>query len=410
MKSFFRTLSLIGLIITSVLFGLVFFEGLKIPDEIHFLESEKQLITNVPRTAAYVNCYKAVGSRGSTGNGYVLDFKLLKTIPIKSSSVTVSKRQYVVPGGEAFGLKLYCDGVMIVGFDEVKNGSINVCPGKEAGLQTGDVITSVDGVKITSSAQLIDCLRNAQKSKLRLNVSRNGKPIETQLNLVRKEDGTGNKAGLWVRDSTAGVGTVTYYQKNNLSFAGLGHGVCDVDTGKLLPLLKGEAVGAVISGCYKSENGMMGELCGVFTVERMGDIYLNNENGVYGGIKKVPDGKKEIPVATVQEIHTGKVQIYSTVNGRDTQSYDAEIVRFCNTQDKSGKNFVVKITDSELLEKTGGIVQGMSGSPIVQDGMLVGAVTHVFINDSTQGYGIFAENMLEITNSIQSAEAYGQAS
>ena len=400
MKRFFKALSLIGLIITSVIFGLVFLEGLKIPDEIHLLDSGTQLVSNIPQTAVYVNSGKSVSSEESGSQSYQLDFRLLKTIPIKTSNVTVRKRQYAVPGGEAFGLKLYCDGVIVVGFDEVLDGTVKVCPGREAGLEKGDIITKVEDVRITDSETLIKCLQDAKKSKLKLTVSRNGKPIETQLTLVRSDNGTGNKAGLWIRDSAAGVGTVTYYLKDNMSFAGLGHAVCDTDSGRRIPLSKGEAVNAVISGCYKSDNTIAGELCGVFTVEKIGDIYYNLENGVYGSALKIPNTKKEIPVATKQEVHTGKAQIISTVEGTDTETYDIEITRICNAQDKNGKNFCVRITDNDLLEKTGGIVQGMSGSPIIQDGMLAGAVTHVFVNDPMQGYGIYAENMLEVSGTI----------
>ncbi len=400
MKKFFKALSLFGLLIASVIFGLVFLEGLKIPDEINILEGDSQLVSNVPRTAAYVNSYKSVSTRGSGGGSYVLDFKLLKTIPIKSSSVTVRQRRYVVPGGEAFGLKLYSDGVMAVGFDEVLDGGVKVCPGREAGLEAGDVITALDGKRVTRSAELIGYLKSATKSNVRLSVSRDGKPFETELSLVRDEGGAGNKAGLWIRDSTAGVGTLTYYRRDNMSFAGLGHAVCDVDTGRVIPLLYGDAVGAVISGCYKSEGSVTGELCGVFTVEKLGDIVFNRENGVYGTVKKIPSDRKEIPVASKQEVHPGEAEIISTVNGNTTERFSIKIVRICNSQDKNGKNFTLKVTDDRLLEKTGGIVQGMSGSPIIQDGMLAGAVTHVFVNDPTQGYGIFAENMLEISDSI----------
>ncbi|MBE6828180.1 MAG: SpoIVB peptidase [Ruminococcaceae bacterium] len=399
MKAFFKTLSFIGLVITSVIFGFVFFSGSKIPDEIHLMQSEKLEVGKIFSDSAYAAAVNAAES-GRDNNSYTVSFTLLKTIPIKSSSVTVTERRYAVPGGEAFGLKIYTEGVMVVGMDSVTDGSITVNPGKEAGLEAGDIITHIDGAKVSSSDEVTNCLHNANKSVFVLSVSRNGMPYETTLNTVRDQNGGGNKAGLWIRDSTAGVGTLTFYSKSDGTFAGLGHGVCDIDTGRLLPLAEGQAVGAVINGCFKSESGTMGELCGAFTDEKVGDILYNRENGVYGILSEDISDKKELPVAVRQEIQTGAAQIISTVDSEGPKFYDIQIVKISDTNDKNGKNMVIEVTDPALLEKTGGIVQGMSGSPIIQNGMLVGAVTHVFLNDSTQGYAIFAENMLEASDEI----------
>ena len=188
---------------------------------------------------------------------------------------------------------------------------------------------------------------------------------------------------------------MTFYNTRTSCFAGLGHAVCDVDTGAILDIKSGEIVPAKITGVYKGVSGSPGELCGIFSTDKaIGKIICNNENGVYGKMNGKIDGE-EIPVAFKQEIEAGKAQILTTINGEKPQYYDVEIVKINLNSSSVQKNMVIKITDEQLIESTGGIVQGMSGSPIIQNGMLVGAVTHVFVNDPTKGYAIFAENMLD---------------
>lgn len=407
MKYFFKIISLIGLMITSVIFGMVIFAQKTIPDSIHLVESEKIMISeifslNVTQNEDYVsaNTQSNVIDDRCEDKEYTLDISLLNTIPVKSSSVTVSKRQYVVPGGDVFGIKLYTNGAVIVGMDDVQTSSGARNPGKEAGLETGDVITALNGEKITTVNELTKFFQNTNDKTIRVTADRNGKPFEATLTLAVSESDGRNKAGLWVRDSTAGVGTVTYYNKNTGVFGGLGHAVCDVDTGKMMPLLYGDAMSARISGCYKGTPSATGELCGVFTNKKTGDLKINCECGIYGIYKEAVNGQ-EIPVAAKQEITAGPAQIISTVDINGPKYYDIEIVKVFLQNDSNNKNMIIKITDPELIEKTGGIVQGMSGSPIIQNGMLVGAVTHVFVNDPLQGYGIFAENMLKISNSVE---------
>ena len=214
------------------------------------------------------------------------------------------------------------------------------------------------------------------------------------------------KAGLWVRDSSAGIGTVTFYDRKNGIFAGLGHAVCDVDTGEELPISGGDAVNAAVKGCYKGKDGSPGELCGVFAPGEIGELYENCGIGVYGAFSELPK-TGEMPVAIVDEVKTGKAQIISTVDADGPQYYDIEITKIYT---KSGqRNMIIEVRDKRLIEKTGGIVQGMSGSPIVQNGMLVGAVTHVFINDPLKGYAIFAQTMAEEAERI-SSPGYSAAS
>ncbi len=408
MKLALKLISFIGLIITSVIFGIVFLGQRSIPDEIHLVGSEQinsnemfSLKVSAEELITSRTVFSSANRAGSDGKEeYTLNFSLLGTIPIKASSVTVSQRQYAVPSGEIFGIKLYTDGVIITGTDSVECEGRAVNPGREAGLEPGDIITAVNSKKVTKVSEVTAFVQNSDEGVLNLTVSRNGRPFETQLKLVRSQTDNCCKAGLWIRDSTAGVGTLTYYDKNSGVFAGLGHPVCDVDTGAVMPLLTGEAVDAVINGCYKGSNGVTGELCGVFTVNSLGKLYINCENGVYGVLDSIPKGK-EIPVASKQEVQTGPAEIIATVDSESPQHYSIKIVRLNALSDKDEKNMVIEVTDERLIEKTGGIVQGMSGSPIIQNGMLVGAVTHVFVNNSNQGYAIFAENMLATSNSLK---------
>ena len=408
MKLALKLVSFIGLIITSVIFGIVFLGQRSIPDEIHLVGGEQinsnemfSLKVSAEELITSRTVFSSANKAGNDGKEeYTLNFSLLGTIPIKASSVTVSQRQYAVPSGEAFGIKLYTDGVMVVGMDNILCDGRTVNPGKEAGLEPGDVITAVNSRKVTKVSELTNYIQGTKESTLVLSVSRNGRPFETKISIVHSQEDNCNKAGLWIRDSTAGVGTITYYDKNSGVFAGLGHPVCDVDTGAVMPLLTGEAVDAVINGCYKGSNGVTGELCGVFTVKNLGKLYINCENGVYGKLYEIPKGK-EIPVASKQEVEVGPAEIIATVDDSEPQYYSIRIVKLNALSDKDEKNMVIEVTDERLIEKTGGIVQGMSGSPIIQNGMLVGAVTHVFVNNSNQGYAIFAENMLETSNSLK---------
>ena len=187
---------------------------------------------------------------------------------------------------------------------------------------------------------------------------------------------------------------MTFYDAERKTFAALGHGVCDVDTGEILPVFEGDIVNAKVNGCYKGQKGKAGELCGVFSSESKGDLYINCTCGVYGVLDEIPKTDILYPVAFKDEVKKGRAQILSTVDEKGPQMYDIEITKI-SYENSEDKNLVIKITDEDLLSKTGGIVQGMSGSPIIQNGMLVGAVTHVFIGDPTQGYAIFSRTMLQ---------------
>ena len=331
----------------------------------------------------------------STGNTFRMDLKLLGLINIKPVSVQVVDRRVVALCGTPFGIKMVTDGVMVVGTGAVTDcNSRAVSPAQTAGIQEGDIILSINGEKISSKKQLTKLVESSAGQPLSLVVRRGEQLTSLHLSPVRSSLDNSYHLGLWVRDSSAGIGTMTYYDPNNGCFAGLGHAICDVDTGQLMPLSQGEIVEASIIGVHAGKSGSPGQLQGAFVANRsIGSLYTNSYNGVYGRLMNQPVDAQTIPMAQCQEVRQGPVKILTTVSGQKPQLFDACIEKLSLSQDEPTKNMVLRITDPDLLELSGGIVQGMSGSPIIQDGMLVGAVTHVFVNDPTRGYGIFAENM-----------------
>ena len=212
------------------------------------------------------------------------------------------------------------------------------------------------------------------------------------------------KAGLWVRDSSAGIGTLTFYVPGSDIFAGLGHAVCDVDTGDVLPIASGEIVPARIYSVVKGQSGEPGELRGGFELGSLGNLAVNGETGIYGSLTQTPVRGDPVPVAMKQQVKTGYAQVLTTIDGTEPELYDIRIDQVRYNDSSPTRNMVIVITDERLLEETGGIVQGMSGSPILQDGKLVGAVTHVFVNEPTKGFAIFAENMLKTANSLSTQQ------
>ena len=331
----------------------------------------------------------------STGNTFRMDLKLLGLINIKPVSVQVVDRRVVALCGTPIGIRMVTDGVMVVGTGAVTDcNSRAVSPAQTAGIQEGDIILSINGEKISSKKQLTKLVESSAGQPLSLVVRRGEQLTSLHLSPVRSSLDNSYHLGLWVRDSSAGIGTMTFYDPNNGCFAGLGHAICDVDTGQLMPLSQGEIVEASIIGVHAGKSGSPGQLQGAFVANRsIGSLYTNSYNGVYGQLMNQPVDAQTIPMAQCQEVRQGPVKILTTVSGQKPQLFDACIEKLSLSQDEPTKNMVLRITDPDLLELSGGIVQGMSGSPIIQDGMLVGAVTHVFVNDPTRGYGIFAENM-----------------
>lgn len=313
-------------------------------------------------------------------------------IPLKTVKVSKLKTARVIPGGECFGVKLHTRGVQIVGLGSVVTDSGYSEPGKDAGLETEDIILSVDGTDIMSSEEFVRAVRECGGEPLEIGYRRGCEEKRTELTPVKDDHGV-YKAGIWVKDSVAGIGTVTYIIPESKEFGGLGHGICDAESGEIIPFLCGEAYDAHITGVKKGKPGDPGELRGYFGKDAKGVIDKNEITGVFGTLDDVPQ-KATVGIALKNKVREGDAKILCSVDGEKVKEYTAQITCILS-KESATKNFIVRITDKELIEKTGGIVQGMSGSPIIQNGMLVGAVTHVLVNDPTRGYGIFIENMLK---------------
>lgn len=400
MKRFFKTLSVLFFALCVGIFSMIAYGSVYLPDSVTAAHAEQNIggIYSVNGSGQA----ESAGAPAAGGTAYNSEIKALKIFPIKKITVDNAKRRYVAIGGEVFGIKLYTKGAIVVNVDAVTSKSGNSSPGTQAGIRTGDVITRIGSSPIDNSQQLTEAIERSQGEPLDLTIERNGERIAVKLQPIMSVDGK-YRAGIWVRDSSAGIGTVTFYDDDGMYFAGLGHGVCDVDTGTIMPLSGGEAVRAKVNGFYKSSAGNPGELCGVFSDVTLGSLRVNQETGVYGELER-PCGKQKLPVALESEVKLGKAQIVATVEEGKTEYYDIEITKIYPSSDSTVRNMIIKVTDPELLEKTGGILRGMSGSPIIQDSMLVGAVTHVFVNNPEQGYAIFAQKMTETLESLESGE------
>lgn len=340
---------------------------------------------------------------GETVQEYNALVKLFRTIPVKRARLTVGARSEVVPGGSIFGLRLFTAGVIVVETETIETEAGRVSPAKQAGLQPGDVILSLNGEPVRSHTQFSALLADAEDTPLTVVYQRDGQQKKTTFRAAYSTVYDRYMAGLWVRDSAAGIGTMTFYLPENGVYAGLGHAVCDVDTGEVLPMYEGDIVAAVIHGCKKGVAGQAGELRGSFAGDRIGSLLLNTADGVYGALDSFDVNAATVEVAFPQEVETGEAQMISTVDDSGPHTFDVQIEKV-TPRDNEGRNMIIRVTDAKLLEKTGGIVQGMSGSPVLQNGRLVGAVTHVFVNEPQRGYAIFAQTMAQNCRAIVETE------
>jgi stage IV sporulation protein B len=353
-------------------------------------------IENISSTPAIKSQDVQSSSSNDTPLSETSTLKLFGVIPIKNVEVNTVEPQLLIPSGEPFGIKLTMDGVLVVGIGEVDNESdLHSSPAKDGGIQKGDVIVSLNGTEVESNQELQEIISESNGDTLEVVLKRDDQIIQTSVTPVFSEDTQTFEAGMWVRDSSAGIGTITYYKADGTSFGGLGHPVCDVDTGEIVSISSGEVAPVIINGVKCGVSGSPGELIGSFTSSKaIGEISLNTECGIFGTMDTATTLQNAIPMGFKQDISIGNATILTTIDGDTPKEYSIEIEKVDYNSTEISKNMVIKITDPELLEKTGGIVQGMSGSPIIQNGKLIGAVTHVFINDPTKGYAIFCENMI----------------
>ncbi|MBZ4669123.1 MAG: stage sporulation protein [Epulopiscium sp.] len=327
--------------------------------------------------------------------------KLLGVLPLKTVKVDVISPMEVVPCGMTVGVNVATDGIMVLGTGNVNGIDGKVYEPSKGVLESGDLILEVNGKPLENKEQLIDFIENSNNKKLKMKVKREDEIIEASIQPIKSQEDKRFKIGAWVRDQTQGIGTITYYNPNSNSFGALGHGITDIDTKKLMPIKSGKIMKAEITSIKKGQKGIPGELTGaIYDTEesRIGSVELNTTQGIFGKIdphKSDMLPNETVPIGLQHEIHEGKAVIRSNISGNKIEEFDIYIQKISKFNQDASKGMIVKITDPRLLDKTNGIVQGMSGSPILQDGKLIGAITHVFVQDPTKGYGIFIESMLK---------------
>ena len=326
------------------------------------------------------------------------NLKLFGIIPVKEVTVTEKAEQKVMVSGEVFGIKLYTDGVIVVGIQEVQTDSGKKSPSGSAGIEVGDIIVAIDGENVYTSDQVQSILGANNGGSFEVKIKRGERYRDYTVTPVYCEREGCYKAGMWVRDSTAGIGTITFYNKQSGIFAALGHQINDIDTKEIMPMLDGEAVKATVSKIEKSTRGTTGSLECDFTNQTLGKLLSNTDCGIYGAYAEISECAKEYPVAAIQEVKKGKATLISSVEKGQPKKYEIEITHIGFNENNREKNMIVKVTDKDLIDKTGGIVQGMSGSPIIQNGKLVGALTHVIVGNPQKGYAVFAQTMAEESN------------
>jgi len=318
---------------------------------------------------------------------------LCGVIPLKTVEVAVADTLSVVPGGQAIGISLRPDGILVAAIADVDTPDGQKSPAKAAGIEAGDIIHTINGTRVSKVSEVTEFVQKS-KDALSLKGERNKKEMEWTVAPVYDKNGKA-KIGLWIRDTVSGIGTLSFFTDS--LFGALGHPISDIDTGQFVEAAGGNIYSASIVNVDKGQKGVPGSLCGIFTSKKMGEITQNTDCGVFGTAAGL-SGKK-VPIGRKKEIKCTKAELWCDI-GNGVEHFDVEIVRVMPSADSS-KGMVIHITDDSLIERTGGIVQGMSGSPLIQNGKLIGAVTHVFVNDPTRGYGIFIENMLAEAEKIK---------
>ena len=323
-------------------------------------------------------------------------------IPVKKVNVSILEGKKIVPGGQSVGVQLHTLGVLVVGHHLVYNNNSAKSPGEEADIHVGDVILEMDGNKITQLEDVKPIVSAAGKNdeNIKVKLKRGKEIIETSLRPILNQKDNSYQIGLYIRDSATGIGTITFYDEETGKYGALGHVISDTDTKKPIEIHEGKIVRSSVTSIEKGNEGIPGEKQAKFSLKdkQLGTITKNSPFGIFG--KLDPDmikdqAQKPIPIGLSHEVKKGPAKIFTVVEGEKVESFDIEIVNTVTQKFPATKGMVIKVTDEKLIEKTGGIVQGMSGSPIIQDGKLVGAVTHVFVNDPTSGYGVHIEWMLQ---------------
>ncbi len=432
-KSWYRVFLVVAIVLDlGLLVGLVNqYVDSQIPDKIRLIAGQEEgfvfdlpatvevakdsievVSTNIDiygNTTENVNRNKMLSAKESTKGTYSADIKMFGLFKVKTVDVEVIEEKRLMPMGVPVGIYIETDGLLVLGAGELKDAyGMTISPAKNI-IKAGDYIVEVENKTVTTKKAMMDIVSSAKKEKIAMKIRRDGEILSVEIPMVETIDGE-YKLGIWVRNDMQGIGTMTYMDENN-NFAALGHGINDIDTNVLMNIDYGSLYTSNISEIIKGMDGIPGQMVGSINYEKsckIGKVRDNNSNGIYGvvedsGIKSIMSGEiieKESPAALEymeiglkQDIRKEKATIISAVGGT-LKEYEVEIENV-DINDDGNKGMVLKVTDEELIEITGGIVKGMSGSPIIQDGKIIGAVTHVLVNEPTRGYGIFIENMLK---------------
>lgn len=401
------------------------------PDEINIVQGQKQkLISNVlfnlrfepnqesleVKNFSFFSPYAFLDAK-TTGSirGKV---KLFGLLPIKNFTLNVIPNTMVVPSGESIGVKIESKGIIVVGLSSITdfNGK-KICPAADAGFVIGDKILEINGLTVEKEEDIVEMINNnnSKGQKYKVTVERNKKRIDLTIQPVQSIEDKLYKMGLWVRNNIAGVGTMTFYEPTSGQFAALGHGITDMDSGVLIDIDKGKILKSKVISIQKAKKSTPGEIIGIFSDNNgiYGIIEKNTPYGIYGVLEqsKVDKNRKLIPIGLGSHVREGPAKIITTIEDNKIEEFDIEIQKVFRQNNADSKSMIIKITDKRLIERTGGIVQGMSGSPIIQNGRLIGSVTHVLVNDPTRGYGIFVEwmlNEIKINSSNEYRSVIGQ--
>lgn len=325
--------------------------------------------------------------------------KILK-LPLKEVTISVLPERVLIPGGHSVGVRMNVKGVLVVGLEEIETPEGKfINPGLEAGLQIGDNILEINGTKVNNAREVKEIV-NKIKDDVKLKVKRKEEILNITLTPVVSADDNLYKIGVWVKDKTAGIGTLTYYDPSNNTFGALGHAITDPETGTVLSVAQGELLNSRVQSVKQGKAGSPGEIKGIFyeADQPLGKLAVNTEYGIFGKTYSQiinPIYMKPLQIGYQNEIKKGPAYILTTLDGDKIEKYSIEIEKINRQSKASTKSMVIKVTDERLLAKSGGIIQGMSGSPIIQNNKIIGAVTHVFVNDPQKGYGIFIEWMLQ---------------
>jgi len=327
-----------------------------------------------------------------------VQLNLFNNIAIKDVNVSIIPTTTVVPLGQSIGMKLYTKGVLVVGMSEIENTeNVKEKPYENSGIEEGDSIISINDKEVNTTDELIKQVNSSNGEELNIKYLKEDKILETSITPVKTQEDY--KIGLWVRDAAAGVGTLTFYEPSTNMFISLGHGIIDIDTEEIVNISSGELVTANILSIVKGEKNKPGEIKGTITNgSTIGNIYKNTNMGVYGSVKNkqyLYNNYNEMEVASRSEIKQGKATILCQLDSGQPKEYEIEIEKIYSNNNSDNKSMLIKITDEELLEKTGGIIQGMSGAPVLQNGKLIGAVTNVLVKDPTRGYAIFGDLLIK---------------